>query len=89
MGAEDQTKEGKMWRGSSQVLLSNWRCASQMLGTSEVDIPYRGLDGMKPAKPPRAAQLCLSSSFHTETNRGTKSEKMVRSESELDEKDLD
>ena len=30
----------------------------------EFEIPYRGLGGMVPAKPPRAAQLCQTSSFH-------------------------
>lgn len=43
----------------------NWRCAPQTLGTSEVEIPYRGLDGKVPAQPPGAAQLRQTSSFRT------------------------
>lgn len=43
----------------------NWRLASQTLGTSEVEIPCRGLDGMVPAKPPGAAQLCQTASVST------------------------
>lgn len=43
----------------------NRRCASQTLGTSEVENPYRGLDGTVLAKPSGATQICQTSLFHT------------------------